>query len=510
MPHETSEISEKPRVSRPPNFIFGRFTLGLAVIFACCAVLGYWRLARNHEQLVERTALQHAKAQATAIETFRKLYASEVVAAAQQAGLTVSHDYHDRENAIPLPATLSLTLAKELGEQESGSKTFLYSPYPFPWRAQQGGLRDEFSREAWARFSKTPDESFHQVENREGKRVLRYAKADRMRASCVNCHNTHPDSPKRDWKVGDARGVLEIAYPLDHAESLARDELRQTLAVLGSVFVAALFVVGIACAKWQGMLSAMWESEEQFRKLFENAPDANLLLMDGILIDCNQAALAMLGGTREQVIGMRPAALSPEFQPDGSRSDERAITIAREAMEAGSKRFEWVHRRFDGTDFLVEVAATAITYHGRRALFGTWRDVTDRKRAEEALRTLVQTSSRQFGEPFFESMALKLAEVLQADYTFIGEFQNDQGEFIQTVAVVADGKLADNFECDLKDTPCERVLEQAVCSYPSNVAEQFSQDALLGEMNVEAYVGVPLFTTSGEVLGILVAMYRSP
>lgn len=36
-----------------------------------------------------------------------------------------------------------------------------------------------------------------------------------MKASCVPCHNTHPDSPKTDWKVGDMRGVLEITQPLE-------------------------------------------------------------------------------------------------------------------------------------------------------------------------------------------------------------------------------------------------------------------------------------------------------
>jgi PAS domain S-box-containing protein len=130
---------------------------------------------------------------------------------------------------------------------------------------------------------------------------------------------------------------------------------------------------------------ALLESEKRFRTLFENALDANLLLIDGIHVDCNQAALAMLGGDREQVVGHSVLESSPEFQPDGSRSADKATAYIREAMETGGKRFEWVHRRLDGTEFWAEVVTTSLMIGGRRALFGTWRDITNRKRAEEEL-----------------------------------------------------------------------------------------------------------------------------
>src|SRR5438874_1402755 len=48
------------------------------------------------------------------------------------------------------------------------------------------------------------------VEPVNGRQTVRVAVADRMAASCVQCHNQHPDSPKKDWKTGDLRGVLEV------------------------------------------------------------------------------------------------------------------------------------------------------------------------------------------------------------------------------------------------------------------------------------------------------------
>ena len=236
------------------DFIFRRFTFFLAMFFTICLALAYWQLSYNHYQLIERTALQHAEVYLTAIEKFRTLYTSEVVVTARKAGLIVSHDYLNRKHAIPLPATLSMRLARELGEHKSGSKTFLYSPYPFPWRKEQGGLRDEFAEQAWARLSDAQDGHFYRFESSQGKRVLRYAKADLMRASCVNCHNTHPETPKSDWKVGETRGILEVIYPLEHAETLARVGLNQSLGILGTIFLAALVSIGFTVAKYRGML----------------------------------------------------------------------------------------------------------------------------------------------------------------------------------------------------------------------------------------------------------------
>ena len=55
--------------------------------------------------------------------------------------------------------------------------------------------------------------------------MLRYATADLMRASCISCQNSHPDSPKTDWKVGDVRDVLEVTLPLDVAMAETRSGL---------------------------------------------------------------------------------------------------------------------------------------------------------------------------------------------------------------------------------------------------------------------------------------------
>ena len=61
-----------------------------------------------------------------------------------------------------------------------------------------------------------------------------------MRAECINCHNTHPDTPKDDWRTGDVRGVLEIALPIDGIEAETRDELHSTFALIGAMSLLGL------------------------------------------------------------------------------------------------------------------------------------------------------------------------------------------------------------------------------------------------------------------------------
>ena len=67
-----------------------------------------------------------------------------------------------------------------------------------------------------------------------------------MQKTCVDCHNTHPDSPKKDWKVGDVRGVVEIIQPLDKDVDRTRAGLQGAFALVGAICATLLGIAGIA------------------------------------------------------------------------------------------------------------------------------------------------------------------------------------------------------------------------------------------------------------------------
>jgi diguanylate cyclase (GGDEF)-like protein/PAS domain S-box-containing protein len=135
-------------------------------------------------------------------------------------------------------------------------------------------------------------------------------------------------------------------------------------------------------------LEGQARDHETFRVLFERSSDAHLIFdeRDGI-IDCNHAAVAMLRcRDKGEVLALHPAVLSPEYQPDGRRSLEKCVEMDAAARRNGFHRFDWTHRRADGEEFPCEVTLTPVDLHGRSVLLVVWHDLTERKRAEDALR----------------------------------------------------------------------------------------------------------------------------
>ncbi len=126
-----------------------------------------------------------------------------------------------------------------------------------------------------------------------------------------------------------------------------------------------------------------------FQVLFERTADAQLLLdaRSNEFIACNEAAVRMLrypdkGG----MLPLHPARLSPEHQPDGQLSRDKADRMIALALAQGSHRFEWIHCSPHRADFPVEVLLTPIHLDEGSFILVTWRDITERKEAETRLR----------------------------------------------------------------------------------------------------------------------------
>ena len=123
-----------------------------------------------------------------------------------------------------------------------------------------------------------------------------------------------------------------------------------------------------------------------YRQYFERTGDAFLIIEGDTFVDCNQATVDMLRyRTRDELLQSHPSELSPEYQPDGRRSFDKANEMMALAFERGSHRFEWDHRRADGEVFPVEVLLTAVAVDDRRVLHCVWRDLSERRRLEAEL-----------------------------------------------------------------------------------------------------------------------------
>jgi PAS domain S-box-containing protein len=173
------------------------------------------------------------------------------------------------------------------------------------------------------------------------------------------------------------------------------------------------------------------KSEQKYRNLFEKSPDAILIIEDGIFVDCNQATVQMLGyNNKEDLLDTHPAELSPEYQPDGERSFVKANKMMGIAIQQGSHRFEWYHKKADGTVFPVEVSLTFISQDEQKEILHTvWKDITTRKKDElikSALyhftrQTLMAKKLTDIYHAFFESLNL----VFSVDLFYIALFSKD-------------------------------------------------------------------------------------
>jgi adenylate cyclase len=150
----------------------------------------------------------------------RGYYANNIVARvlASPGSTQVVHNYSEIPGAIPIPATLSLELGQVISGQQSNINYRFISDYPFAGRAAHD--MDDFERDALASLRQKPNQQITNVSWSLFTDRVRHVVPIVMGAACVNCHNTHPDSPKRDWKIGDVRGIQEVAVSQPIATNL--------------------------------------------------------------------------------------------------------------------------------------------------------------------------------------------------------------------------------------------------------------------------------------------------
>ena len=398
-----------------------RILLGLFFIFCIVVVSMVWHLSQLQSRLINSSALSAAELYSVALTQFRTLYTSEVVNRARKQGLDATHDYASRNNTIPLPATLSMLLGKEIGKHASGAKARLHSPYPFPWRKKAKKIQtNDFDKKAWNFLSVNPRKPYYQFDNLGGKKVLRYATADIMRTECISCHNSHPDSPKRDWKVGDVRGVLEITLPLGDITTQTNTDLRNTSFAYIFIGLGIVFLIGFVFVRLrkqsdelqslvtvrtaelqsevdrrQLAMEALVEVEERNRRLLDSAGKGIYGLdLEGCTTFINPAVCRMLGYAEAELIGQPMHALVHHSYPDGTKYPREKCPMYA-AFRDGQ-----VHRvsnevlwRKDGSSLPIEYTSTPMRKQGK--IVGAvvvFNDISERKMMEERFQSAIKAS----------------------------------------------------------------------------------------------------------------------
>jgi len=160
------------------------------------------------------------------------------------------------------------------------------------------------------------------------------------------------------------------------------------------------------------METALRESEARFHSLFADSGDAQVLMDDWKAIDCNEAALMIMGCSNgDQLIGHAIDTFWPEVQPDGETSASKADRIIQRVLREKSSRFEWQYKRLDGSLFYGEVVLTAIFIEGRMLLHATLRDVTERRRLQDQIISIVDVEQQRLGQNLHDGLGQDLTGV---------------------------------------------------------------------------------------------------
>jgi PAS domain S-box-containing protein len=208
------------------------------------------------------------------------------------------------------------------------------------------------------------------------------------------------------------------------------------------------------------------------------------------------------------------AAAIAAIHPDDRVATDEAVKRAIAGTDGGA-----YHREFrvvwpDGSEHWVG-SRGQLYFEGegdwRRAVrfIGANRDITERKRMEEAQEFLSRCGYQSSSEDFFQALARYLAQSLRMDFVCIDRLVGD-GLAAQTVAMYCDGKFEDNVAYDLKDTPCGDVVGQTICCFPKDVRHLFPKNAVLQEMRAESYVGTILWSFDGKPISLIAVIGRKP
>ncbi len=146
------------------------------------------------------------------IEADRTLYASLVVERMQHHGKALASEDWARMDQLPLPAQMLQLAGLEVEEKGTGLKYRLASLWPVD---EANGPATDFERTGLQAVSDDPRAVYTSTSRRAQGPYFTAIYADRaVSQACVTCHNEHPLSPRRNYKLNDVMGGIIVSFPV--------------------------------------------------------------------------------------------------------------------------------------------------------------------------------------------------------------------------------------------------------------------------------------------------------
>ena len=197
----------------------------------------------------------------------------------------------------------------------------------------------------------------------------------------------------------------------------------------------------------------MEKSEKKYKDIFEKSYDAVLILKDNVFVDCNAATLKMFGyETKEELFSKHPAELSPEFQVNNENSFDKAEQLILNAIESGSSRFRWNHKRKNGEVFLVDVTLTLIEDIDNKATIHTVLKDISAEYKKEQIETILYNISKAVLtiddlDDFSSYIKRELHKVIDTSNFYIA-LLNEKTDMLKMAIMVDEKEHVDEFPAE--------------------------------------------------------------
>jgi PAS domain S-box-containing protein len=255
---------------------------------------------------------------------------------------------------------------------------------------------------------------------------------------------------------------------------------------------------------------ALRESEEQLRSIVQSTKDAIISLdRHGQVVFWNRGAEEIFGYAAEQMLNQPVTRVIPErFREAHQQGIRRAAAAGR--LTVSGTMFELVGLRRDGTEFPLEFTLAAWKAQSGLFFTGIIRDITERKRSEEAINALVRGTASVTGEEFFPVLVRQLAAALEVSYAFVTELIPGSRTKLRILASWERTAWGAPIEYESGHTPCGIVLRDGMAYYASDVQRAFPDDRYLIDRAITSYLAIAMVGTSGDIIGHVCIMDAHP
>ena len=294
---------------------------------------------------------------------------------------------HIKEATIPTTFGKNLTLINpeymirqvyEMQSGEIGPIEHITSLDPI----RPENMADPWEQRALKAFEKGVKE-VHSVERIDGKLYLRLMRPMVAEKGCLKCHP--------GYRVGDIRGGISVSIPMAPLLALTRSHIWASFLAHVSFWLLGLIGIFLATYWITQSIREREEAEARTRAIIDNMLDGLITIDEkGNITSFNPAASRLFGYSQEEVLGMNICQLVNVIEKDGDPEDGTPFTsidcLKKSIIRVTKSPYELLGRRKDGTTFPVEISLSEMKLGETRLAIAMIRDITERKKAEEALR----------------------------------------------------------------------------------------------------------------------------